>query len=136
MPAARWLLIRRIGFSLYALTLISATHWPSLKIEGPVDRDKTIHIFAFALWTAALIAAAFFGPVFSRRNIALAAIIAILYAAFDEATQAIPFLHRTAALDDWLADLIGIALATAAATCFALLRHRLRANASLPSPPP
>jgi VanZ family protein len=135
VSAARWLLICRVGFWLYALTLFTATHWPSLKIEGSGRPDIWVHLAAFALWTGALIAAAFFGPILSRRNIALAAITAIVYAALDESTQAIPFLHRTAAFDDWLADLTGIAMATTAATCVALLRRRLNTNPSLPSPP-
>lgn len=109
MIPVRWL--PRAAFLLYIPTLFTATHWPNLKIEGSGRPDLVVHLAAFGLWTSLFIASGFFGPALSWRNIRWAFLIASIYAAADEALQAIPSLHRTAAFDDWLANLSGITLA-------------------------
>jgi len=120
-----WPRLSRIAFWVYVPVLFGATHWPSLQIGGPVGTDKSIHIFAFGLWTALLIAAGLFGPPLSWRNILAACIIAPMYAAIDETTQAIPFLHRSAEFADWFANLKGIATACIGAIALAAVRaHR------------
>jgi VanZ family protein len=134
-PAPAWLLARRWCFAACALALFTATHWPKLRIEGTGRPDIWIHFFAFSVWTGSLLAAAFFGPVLSRRNIALSVLVAVLYAAFDEVTQAIPILHRTAAFDDWLADLGGIFIAATAAMILAAVLHKPKPDSQVPSPP-
>lgn len=119
---------RRGAFWLYAIALFTATHWPNLRIEGPIKRpDLIIHLAAFGLWTALLIAFAAFGPALSARNILACVGIAALYAAFDESTQAIPFLNRTAAWDDYAANLGGVA-----AACLIAMVVKLRADALAP----
>ena len=51
LPLPLW----RAGFICYALVLATATHWPKLRIEGPVPRpDLWIHFAAFGLFTIAL----------------------------------------------------------------------------------
>ena len=48
------------------------------------------------------------GPWRSRRTISLAVVVAIAYAAFDESTQAVPFIRRYAAWDDFAFNVVGI----------------------------
>lgn len=105
----RWL--RRAAFFLYVPVLFVGTHWPALQVPGEGRPDLWVHLAAFGLWTTLFIACGFFGPVLSTRNIASALLIAPLYAAFDEGTQAIPALRRTAAWDDYAFNCTGIVLA-------------------------
>jgi VanZ family protein len=116
----RWLF--RIAFVCFALLLFTLTHWPALTIPGPGRPDLIAHATTFAIWTALLIACGFFGRPLSRTNILLCVVIAVAYAAFDEATQAIPWLRRHATFEDFLFNLVGIALAAAGALLLARLR--------------
>lgn len=122
MNPARYRPAARGVFGLYLPTLFIATHWPRLTIPGEGRPDLLVHIAAFGLLTALLIPCGFFGPALSPRNILVSGFIASAYAAFDEATQAIPFIRRHAAFDDWLADLAGIALACIGGFVLALRR--------------
>jgi VanZ family protein len=118
----------RAAFALYALALFVATHWPRLRVEGPVPRsDLYAHVLAFSLWTFLAAAAAWFGPTLGRRNILGAGVLGVVYAALDEGLQAIPLLHRTAAWDDLGADVAGVVLAAGALALFARVRGRPRA---------
>ncbi|MEM1328989.1 MAG: hypothetical protein AAGG07_00360 [Planctomycetota bacterium] len=103
----------RIAFTVYAIVLFVATHWPGLKIEGaPVPRpDLLIHLVAFAVWGTLAHASAFFGPRFSLENTAYTLLAGLLYAAADEGLQAIPALNRHATMDDFLANAAGLAIA-------------------------
>jgi VanZ family protein len=105
---------RRGGFWVYALVLFTATHTPGVQFGTRFRWDILIHIAAFGLWAACLALAGFFGPPCSWRNIRCVAPIATAYAAADEALQAIPFVHRHAAVDDWLANVTGIVIACSA----------------------
>ena len=119
--------LRRTAFALYALALLVATHWPQLTITGPIERpDLVIHAGAFGLWTLLLVGAALFGPALSTRNILASAAVGALYAPLDELSQGLPGLNRVVALDDALANLLGVALAGGA--CLALARARSRAR--------
>lgn len=101
---------------VYICVLATATHWPQLKIDGPVPRsDLYIHILAFGTLGGLVTLSAFFGPPPSRRNAVCSWLAAMAYAAIDETTQAIPGLGRTAALDDFLANTVGITLGVVAA---------------------
>lgn len=121
--------LRRAAFVAFAILLFTATHWPNLAIESDVGRpDLVIHAATFAIWTALLIGAAFFGPALAPRNILAAAPVAALYAGLDEGLQAIPALHRTAAWDDLAADLLGVALATLGALALAAVLRRRAAE--------
>lgn len=118
-PRAR---IVRAVFALYAAALLVATHWPRLAIDGPIERpDLVIHLGAFGLWTLLLIACAFFGRALGARNVLISAAIAALYAPLDELSQSIPALHRVAAVDDALANLLGVALAAGLALALGAL---------------
>jgi VanZ family protein len=94
--------------------LFVATHWPSLAIEAPIARpDLILHAGAFALWTAFLLATGYIGSQRSRRVVLAVGVVALAYAGLDELLQAIPILHRHAAVDDWIADAVGVALVVA-----------------------
>ena len=96
--------IRAEAFWFYALTLIVLTHWPRLDIGEPIPRpDLYIHVVAFGLWTCLLA-----GLV---RPLLVLGLIASVYAAFDESTQAIPIVHRHAGWSDFAANLFGVWLA-------------------------
>ncbi len=122
--AASGLRVRRALFVLYAIALLVATHWPKLTIRGPIERpDLLLHAGAFGLWTLLLIACGFFGRVLSTRNILICAAIGAVYAPLDELSQSLPGLHRVSAVDDALANLLGIALAGGACLGLAAIRR-------------
>lgn len=99
----------RACFWVFALALFIATHWPALKVEGPVERtDLWAHLAAFGLWAALLTFCGYFGPRLSTRNILRSGAVATLYACLDEGLQAIPALQRTFGWDDLAADMLGV----------------------------
>lgn len=93
----------------YALLVAVVTLWPALKVPIPIPRsDLLAHMTFFGLLGLLAIAAGFFGPVFSRRNVLRSGLAAAIFAAGDESLQAIPFLNRTCAWDDMAANVMGI----------------------------
>lgn len=123
--------LRRIAFVIFAAALFIGTHIPNLRVKvGNVDRpDLLIHLCAFGGWFVLLLATGWLGPWRSPRSIAVCAIIAGVYAVFDEFTQAIPGLHRTAALDDLAANVCGIAIAAIGALIVSRLTSRRQSSA-------
>lgn len=115
--------ILRIGFWIYAILLFTATHWPALELNVPmVERpDLIIHFGCFGGWYIAFWLAAWIGPPLRVRSIGLAILAAILYAGFDEGLQAIPFVRRHCAWDDFLANCGGVLLAALFALAITLL---------------
>jgi len=106
MSLWRWL------FAPYAVTLFIATHWPKIRIDGPIPRtDLLIHVTVFGGWGLLATLCGFFGPPLSRRNIVRTWMLGLVYAAIDESLQLIPFLQRVAAIDDYAANASGITLA-------------------------
>lgn len=114
---------RRAAFVLYAVPLFVATHWPALAVPVEGRWDLLVHAAVFAGWNALLIACGYFGPALSARNIKLATVIAAAYAAFDEGLQALPMVRRTAAWDDFGANLAGVTLAAVVAGVLAVRRN-------------
>lgn len=99
-------------FGLYAGLLFVGTHWPALRIEGPIRRpDLIVHFGAFGTWAFLMMLCAVWGPTSSWRNVGWSVAAALLYAAFDEGLQAIPALRRTCAWDDYAANAGGVLLA-------------------------
>ncbi|MCA9303121.1 MAG: VanZ family protein [Phycisphaerales bacterium] len=100
----------RVVWILYALALLTATHWPGLAVpKGPISRmDLVIHAIAFAGWTLLLFFTAWITPGCTTRRIIWTAVVAIIFAAFDELTQ--PLFTRTADWTDYAADSAGIVL--------------------------
>lgn len=122
LPSPR--LVRRV-FWPYAAVIFVATHWPRLEIHAPIERpDLILHVGVFALWTVLCALCGFFGPALSMRNIALAGGVGLVYSFADEALQAVPFLHRHAALDDALANALGVALAAAVLVIVSFIASR------------
>jgi VanZ family protein len=98
-----------LGFCTAAL--LTATHWPGLAIEGPIDRpDLVIHVLAFTVW-AALLAMA------TGLRLPMLLVIGVLFAGFDEATQ--PLFNRVFDWWDLAADGMGLVLGS-----FALLVYQ------------
>lgn len=106
----------RVLFVCYALVLVTATHWPALKIasHGVNRLDLFIHAGAFGAWTLLLTLSGYFGPVFGRRNILRSTATALAYALIDELTQGLPILQRTVDPLDMAANSAGIVLVGAA----------------------
>jgi hypothetical protein len=115
--------LNRAAFWGFAVLLFVLTHWPNFTIRAPGRPDLVVHMTFFAVWTALLISCGYFGPALSRRNLGMVLAIAPLYAAIDESLQAIPWIRRHAAWDDYAMNVSGILVALAAAAVFAGLRR-------------
>lgn len=118
--------ILRLAFWGYAAILFTMTHWPKLQLPGPRNTDKFVHVAAFGIWTTLLIGAGLFGSALTWRNLAWCLLIAPVYAAIDESSQAIPFIHRSAEFADYYANLGGIALAGVVASAAMILRAKVK----------
>jgi hypothetical protein len=121
-------ILARSAFWCFALLVFVSTHWPNLNVSSErIPRvDLAIHSPTFGMWALLLIGAGYFargarGPiaesrglrgwlaiVMTPRNVLRSGFVAIAYAIFDESTQAIPGLGRTAAWDDLAANAAGI----------------------------
>lgn len=103
----------RLFFAAYVVLIGVLTHWPGMKIVSPVPRpDLIAHAGVFALWTVLCARSQLFGRWGSWKAIGLTALVSAAYAGLDEWTQR--FVNRYSAWDDYLANLLGIALGTAA----------------------
>ena len=112
----------RVAFWLWASALFVGTHWPALTLPGTGRPDLFIHAGIFGLWTLLLLACGYFGPPLSWGNIGAVLLIAPAYAGLDEALQAIPWVRRHAALDDWACDVLGILIACGVAAVLRVVR--------------
>jgi VanZ family protein len=123
-------------FAAYVAIFFTLTHWPNLSVPGFMHRsDLVAHLGGLGTWATALIACGFFAPVFSTRNILIAWAVAVAYSGFDELTQAIPFIHRTCAWDDFFADTLGASLGAGAAVIVMVwLRRAARARPAATDP--
>ncbi len=99
-----------VAFPIGVVAIFLLTHWPKLTIPLPGRPDLVAHLVVFGTWTILCIACGFFGPWHSARNIARSVVVSVAYSAVDEALQAIPFIRRFAAWDDWCANVVGVAL--------------------------
>lgn len=108
------------------MVLLLATHWPGVRIEGPVPRtDLWLHLAAFGAWTVGLASTAWPGPMFSKRGIVNASMIAAAYSVLGELSQGIPGIGRVVAWEDAAANLGGVALATLGLSIIARLLARI-----------
>ena len=127
--------LARLAFWCFALLVFVSTHWPNLNVSSErIPRvDLAIHSPTFGMWALLLIGAGYFARgarepiaesgglrgwlaiVLTPRNVLISGLVAIAYAIFDESTQAIPGLGRTAAWDDFAANATGIVMAVVAA---------------------
>ncbi len=105
------LAVRRGAFVVFAIVLFTGTHWPQLRIEGPVPRtDLWLHFIAFGLWTALFGFADFIGPWRHPATPLRLMACGLVYAAVDEGLQLIPVLGRHASLQDYTANAVGVLL--------------------------
>lgn len=101
----RALLFWRAYFVLGWLVVTTSTHWPRLEFQELGDRfDKFLHAGAFGVLAALLWQTRWL----ARRWQVL--LVMAIWAAIDESTQALPAVGRSADLDDWFADLLGVAM--------------------------
>ena len=126
MTWRRLLIAARIVFVCFALVLVTLTHWPNLQVDIDVIQrpDLVAHVGAFGLWTLLLIAASFFGPMLSTRNILRAGLVGAIYAPIDELTQGLPGVNRHVSALDLVANLVGVAGAVAFMLLVARIRQR------------
>jgi hypothetical protein len=102
---------RRWIFGIQMTLTVLLTLWPKLQVPNVVPRTDLVgHLTAFGTWMIAATWLGMFGPIFSARNIVLTGILGAAFGAVDEGLQAIPFIHRTCALDDWGCNVLGIAV--------------------------
>lgn len=107
LPFPQWM--RIAAFAGFAALLFVGTHWPQLRIHGPIQRpDLVVHLVAFGIWGLGLCLTGLLGEPGSRTTAARCLGVGVFYAAFDEATQMIPALGRFAGWDDYLFNLIGL----------------------------
>jgi VanZ family protein len=105
-PGARGTLWWR-ALAWVALAIVfTATHWPNLQIDLPMrGSDKVLHAVAF------MMLALVWWPAGYIRSVPLFALAAASWSIFDEATQALPLVHRHAGVEDAVANLCGIVIA-------------------------
>jgi hypothetical protein len=119
----------RIVFWLYAALVFTLTHWPALQVPSPVRRTDIIaHLVVFGGWAFVACACGWFGPRWSWHNIRYTALIALAYAAFDEGTQAIPWIRRHVSWDDFFANVLGVIVGCGAAWLLGFLLARRAAH--------
>lgn len=110
-PASPWRTPVRIAWALYTLALLTATHWPGLVVDGPVDwTDKIIHCGVFCIWTCLFYLSQLIGGcTCGKRRLIWAVVAGSSFAVFDETTQ--PIFDRVFDLLDLAADCLGVVLA-------------------------
>lgn len=93
---------------LCTASLLTATHWPGLAIQGPIDRtDLVIHAGVFGVWGVLLARS-------TGLRLPLLLVIGVGFAAFDETTQ--PLFNRVFDWADLIADAVGVVLGAAIGT--------------------
>ena len=106
----------RVVFGLYTSALLTATHWPGLVVDGPIDRtDLVIHAGVFFWWTVLLFGSglvAMGGCGCFARRLVWTGVCGVVFAGFDELTQ--PMFSRVADPLDFLADSVGVLAAAGA----------------------
>jgi len=124
----------RSAFILYTAALLTATHWPGMVIDGPVERtDLIIHVGAFCVWTWLLYGAGLVGAggrfrdERTMKRIGLTALAGFAFAVLDETTQ--PLFERQFDWWDLWADWLGVLIACG--TILVLERLSWRFGASL-----
>ncbi|MDP1660882.1 MAG: VanZ family protein [Phycisphaerales bacterium] len=118
--AWRWL------FWAYWLVLTIALLWPNLTAPEVIPRpDLVVHGVAFGLFSLLL---CIWNPAGSARRVhvaTLAFVAGIAYGGATELLQSIPALKRSAAWDDWGADVFGVVCGL---VVYALIRPGPRAR--------
>ncbi|MGV6814364.1 MAG: VanZ family protein [Phycisphaerales bacterium] len=112
-PSKSFFHLCRVVFVVYALALLTATHWPGLAVHGPFSRmDLVVHASVMLVWTVLLYATRWVaagGCGCFKRRIAWTLVVGFCYAVFDELTQ--PMFGRVADPLDVSADWFGVLVA-------------------------
>lgn len=112
ITASRFNTVARVCFVLYALLIVTLTHWPQLRVESGIPRtDLWAHFVAYFGWTTLLLATGWIAPRRDWKNPAVAVPLAILYAGLDELSQGIPGLGRFVSWADFAANCVGVEIA-------------------------
>ncbi len=115
----RLLWLFTIGYWLFLFTM---THLPPSKVPEIGVNDKLEHFGAYGLLAGGLFLSIWGTSPHTQKATWLTYLICLAYGAFDEITQAIPFIGRSCELNDWFADAIGAAIAV---TILTLIRRWL-----------
>jgi len=106
-PGARGTLWWRALAWMALAIVFTATHWPNLQLDLPMrGSDKVLHAVAF------MALALVWWPTRFIRSVPLFALAAASWSILDELLQALPVVHRHAGVEDAVANLCGIAIAT------------------------
>jgi len=109
-PTNRSRTVFRVGFVMYTMALLTATHWPGLTIQGPIDRtDLVIHAGVLCVWTCLLFGTRWVatgGCGCLKRRLVWTGVAGLVYSVFDELTQ--PMFGRVADPWDIAADWFGV----------------------------
>jgi hypothetical protein len=118
--------VLRVIFWVYAAALFTATHWPALVVNVPgIERpDLIAHFGCFGGWFGLFWLTGYAGEPLRLRSILISTVVACLYAGLDEGLQAIPWVRRTCAWDDYGANCTGIGIATMVAIVTMLVAGR------------
>jgi hypothetical protein len=95
-------------FAVYALVLLTMTHWPRLEVPGPEGTDKWLHILAFGGWCGLFTVCGWFGRPMSDVNLLKSCMVAGVYAGVDEAMQGMEWVHRSCEWADAGANFAGV----------------------------
>jgi VanZ family protein len=106
--AARFLWVLTI---IYWFGLFTLTHIPGRALPVVPISDKIEHYLAFGALGGLLFLSLWASRPADRGLVLTILIIGLSYAAVDEWTQALPFIHRDCSFLDWCADSAGIATA-------------------------
>jgi VanZ family protein len=113
---------------LYWCGIFYLTHLPGPKVPVVPISDKIEHYLAFGTLGGLLFLSFWVGKA-SRRELAFRVLfIGMCYGAFDELTQALPFVHRDCNFLDWCADVAGVSTAIVAMTLVRRLLFVTRAR--------
>jgi VanZ family protein len=104
-------------FFVYAVALVIGTHLPGSAVQGSISgNDKILHFSAYAVLSLLAFNFMLTCSVGSLRCFLALFFSLAVFAALDELTQ-IPIPGRFCEWGDWWANLAGISVSLAAATC-------------------
>jgi len=110
----------------YVGVLLFATHYPRPQefLGSHPPSDKALHFIAYGLLGLLAGTTLALAGRWSLRNALWLAVALALFAAFDEATQPLPWFRRAADPLDWVFDCLGIAIGLAVVAVSVRMRPR------------
>ena len=126
-PAYRWPARRAIAAicAVWWVAAAIATHVPIKSLPASAPGPSILHVIGYAVTTSLFLITLIAHGIPAPRRWIVAVLVIAAYAAVDESTQ--PWVGRDGSVDDWYADLIGMAFALAMIEVpAALVRFRQR----------